>query len=235
MMMFRSISRTGAVWIGVLLVGASSVGAQVPGAASVSGVNAAFVELMSSVKAFTAQADARVVDARQSEELEMPMRFAQLDGKIRIEIDVAQIKSQNLPPQQIKEMKEAGLNHIISIIRPDKKFSYVLYPAIQSYSVVPMPKQEAEMFGKNLKLEKTALGKETLDGHPCVKNRVRVKDQQNLLLEATTWNASDLKDFPIRIERKDQGKTSTIQFHQVQFDRPDAKLFEPPPDYKRAE
>jgi hypothetical protein len=68
---------------------------------------------------------------------------------------------------------------------------------------------------------------------PCVKNRVTVKDSRNVIFEATTWNATDLRDFPVRIETQDQGKTSTLQFRQIQFAKPDEKRFEPPRGYKR--
>lgn len=210
-------------------------GAQVTGGGpAMSGVNSALTltELFGSNTGFTAQAEARVVDAHQKEELRMPMAFARLDRKIRIEIDVAKIKSRTLSADQVKQMQEMGLSHIISIIRPDKKLSYVLYPASQNYTIVPLPKAEMEILGKRLKLEKTALGKATVDGHSCVKNHFSVTSDRRVVLEGTTWNATDLKDFPVRIQTTDQGKISTLNFKRIEFSRPDPKLFEPPAGYR---
>ena len=39
-----------------------------------------------------------------------------------------------------------------------------------------------------------------------MKNKVVVKGSKGPVLEAITWNATDLKDFPIQIEMKEKGK-----------------------------
>jgi hypothetical protein len=51
-------------------------------------------------------------------------------------------------------------------------------------------------------------------------------------LEATTWNASDLKDFPIQIQTEEKGNTTLMRFRQVQLAKPEAKDFELPTGYK---
>ena len=78
----------------------------------------------------------------------------------------------------------------------------------KKYQSMPLAKGEAEALEKGLKVEKTALGKETIDGHACVKNKVVVKNEQGAVLEAITWNATDLKDFPLQIEMKEKDNTS---------------------------
>jgi hypothetical protein len=207
--------------------------AQLPEGAA-GGMNAALTQLFGRATFFSAKVDVVVLDPAQQELLRMPMNFAALEGKIRLEIDVSQIRSKHVTPEIISAMNQAGIGKMATIIRPDKKASYILYPVLRNYSVVPMSKAEADAIGKPLNTERTELGKETIDGHSCVKNHVTVKEQQTVILEATTWNATDLKDFPIRIETKDKGTTSILHFHQIQFARPDIKQFEPPPGYKLA-
>jgi hypothetical protein len=219
--------------ISLLLLAGATANAQLP-AGSAGGMSATLARFFGAHKAFTAQADVQVLDRARKEVLRMPMSFANLDGKIRVEIDITQVKSKDLTPKVVAGLKQAGAGKIISVIRPDKKESYVMYPGTQSYTVMEMPKAEADAVGKALKLEKTALGKETIDGHPCVKNRVVVKDGQNVVIEATTWNATDLKDFPVQIETKDGGNVSIMRFKKIQFTKPDAKKFEPPARYKLA-
>ena len=69
----------------------------------------------------------------------------------------------------------------------------------------------------NQKLEKKPLGKETIDGHPCVKNQSTVKSPKGVvLLQATTWNATDLKDFPVQIEINENGNSTIMHFMQRQ-------------------
>ena len=88
-----------------------------------------------------------------------------------------------------------------------------------------------EAWKKGLKLEKTPLGKETLDGHTCVKNKVIVRNNQGPVLEAVTWNAADLKDFPIQIEMKEKETRCACASPQVRFAKPDAKQFDLPASY----
>ena len=50
-------------------------------------------------------------------------------------------------------------------------------------------------------------------------------------LEAVTWNAADLKDFPLQIEMKEKDNTVRMRFTQVRFVKPDAKQFDLPATY----
>ena len=106
-------------------------------------------------------------------------------------------------------------------------------PASRATRSIALAKGEAEASEKGLKLEKTALGKETIDGHACVKNKVVVKSGKGPVLEAVTWNATDLKDFPLQIEMKEKDNTVRMRFTQVRFVKPDAKQFEVPANYGR--
>ena len=72
------------------------------------------------------------------------------------------------------------------------------------------------------------VAKEVVDGHPCVKNKVIVTAEQAQTVEAICWNATDLKDFPIQIQTHEKEVTSVMHFRELQFQKPDAALFEPP-------
>lgn len=205
--------------------------AQMPSAGSPTDLNAAFMKLFGSVTAFTAKVDTQVLDQSQKEWVRMPMALAALDNKVRVEVNMAQVKSKDLPENAIAKLKQMGMDRVVSIIRPDKKATFILYPGAQGYVSMPLAKAEVEAWEKGLKLEKALLGKETLDGHACVKNRVVVKNNQAPVLEATTWNATDLKDFPVQIETKEKGNTVLMRFSQVQLAKPDAKQFELPAGY----
>ena len=51
--------------------------------------------------------------------------------------------------------------------------------------------------------------------------------------EATVWNATDLKKFPVRIETAEGKGKVTMKLSNVKFDRPDAKVFDPPAAFTR--
>jgi hypothetical protein len=216
----------------ILLAGYAGF-AQVPTAGGGTGVNAAFVKLFGSVGAFTAKAETLVLDQPQHQLVRMPMEFASLDGKVRLDIDLTKVQSADFTASTLATIKQAGMDRMVSIFRPDKKLTYLIYPGVQSYQELAQPKAETEAAEKGLKLEKTALGKEALDGHPCVKNKVSVKSSKESVLEAVVWNATDLKDFPIQIEMKEKDRTVRMHFTDVSFVKPDAKQFEIPAAYGR--
>jgi len=214
----------------VLLSGSAAV-AQAPSTGTPTAINTAFVKLFGAVGSFTAKVDTQVLDPYQKEVVRLLMDFATFEGKVRIEINLAQMQSKDLPPSKIAELKESGMDRIISLFRPDKKVTYVIYPGIQSYQTLPLAKEDTDAFEKGLKLEKTALGKETLDGHDCVKYKVVVKDTNGPVLQAVTWNAADLKDFPLQIEMKEKINTVRMHFTQLRFTKPDPQQFDVPAAY----
>jgi hypothetical protein len=216
--------------LAALLTGAAANG-QIPTAGSSTGINAAFVKLFAPATAFTARAETQVFDATQKETVRMPIEWAALDGKVRLELNLEQMTSKEMTPATLANLKQAGMSRIISVFRPDKQCSYVIYPGVQSYLNIPLAKGEAEALQKGLKLEKTPLGNETIDGHACVKNKVVVRGEKGAVLQAVTWNAADLKDFPVQIEMKEKQDTVRIRFSQVRLVRADSKQFELPTNY----
>jgi hypothetical protein len=215
----------------VLLSAGHLAFAQMPGTGVTTGVNAAFAKLFGAVNAFTAKLDTRLIDPYHAEIVRMPADFAVLDSKVRLEINLAQLQSTDFSAANLASLKQAGMDRMITVFRPDKKATYVIYPGVQSYQVLPLDKGEAEAFENGLTLEKAALGKETVDGHPCVKNKVIVKGGKGPVLEAVTWNATDLKDFPLQVEMKQKENTLRMNFSQVRFVKPDAKQFDLPANY----
>src|SRR5437867_791310 len=159
------------VLLACLLLACSLGFAQMPGSGSPAGVSAALTKLFGDVKAFTAKADIRVVDKSQKESMSGSMNFALLDKNIRVELDITQMKNKDMPEAATASLKQLGMAQVVSIIRPDKKLVYVIYPDQKSYLSMPLPKEEAEAADKTPKVQKTALGKETIEGHPCVKNK----------------------------------------------------------------
>jgi hypothetical protein len=219
------------VALSLLVLSGSAAVAQAPSGGAPTSINNAFVKLFGAAGAFTAKAEALVLDQSQQETVRMPMDFAVLDGKVRLEIDMALMQGKDLPADTVAKLKQAGMDRVISVFRPDKKATCVMYPSVQTYVNIPMAKAEAEVSEKSLKLEKTALGNETIDGHACVKNKAVVKNGQLQIFEAVTWNAADLKDFPLQIDIKDKQSTVRMHFTQIRFVKPEAKQFDPPANY----
>ena len=80
----------------------------------------------------------------------------------------------------------------------------------------------------DFKVETTQVGKETVDGHDCVKNQVTVTDKDGNKHVSTVWNASDLKDFPVKIVMNEGGNATTMLYKNISFAKPAASQFDPP-------
>jgi hypothetical protein len=151
-------------------------------------------------------------------------------GKSRFEMNMGEAGA---PPAQAAQMKAMGMDKMVMISRPDKKVSYLVYPGLQAYAEMAIPNPDAAKPASDYKVETTELGKETVDGHPCVKNKVVVTDDQGKKFESTVWNATDLKKFPIKVETTQEGHKMTMLFKDVKLSKPDAAQFEPPSDMKK--
>ena len=184
-------------------------------------------KLFNKAGSFTARSEVRVLDKDQKEIISVVMDFARLDKNLRMEVDVAKMKNKDLPVGTIDALQQMGLDKFVTLIRPDRKTLHVIYPKAACYMTLPMKPEEVEAVEKaSLKTE--VLGKETLDGHTCVKNKVTIKPAKGEAQVFTVWNATDLKDFPIQTLTKQVADTVITRYTNVQLQRPDAKLFEPP-------
>jgi hypothetical protein len=125
-----------------------------------------------------------------------------------------------------------GLADMSILSHEAKGVSYLIYPGLQSYAELPAADAKPAEETKT-KTTVTELGKETIDGHPCVKNKVKITDETGKSEEATVWNATDLKNFPIRIEMSDTNGKVTMDLKNVKFQKPDAKLVELPVNFTR--
>jgi hypothetical protein len=182
--------------------------------------------------AYSATLEMQSTDSSTGDTITTPGKIAALEGKSRFEMDVAQIKGGHLSPQGAEQMKQMGMDEMVMISRPDKKIAYMVYPNLEAYADMAMQNPEAAAPATNFKLETTELGKETLDGHPCVKKKAVVTDDKGNKHESIVWNATDLKNFPIKIETAEQGHKATMLFKDVKLAKPDAGLFDPPTGYK---
>ena len=154
-------------------------------------------------------------------------------GSSRTEMDMADMKGGGLPPDAMTQMKSMGLDRMVTISQSNKKIVYVVYPNAQSYTEMTPPDSAATTTNADSKVEITELGKETVAGHPCVKNKAVVTDKQGEKHEFTVWNATDLKNFPVKIEMNEQGNAITVSYQNISFGKPDTSLFNSPADFTK--
>lgn len=214
------------------LAGTTGMSADVTAGAS-PGLNASLVRLFGGFPAFTAQLELRMVDAKGVETLNAPMKFSLLDGKMRGDLDVTRLKAKDLPALASSAAASVGMDRVVTLVRPDRKETYLLYPKFKACVFAPIDETEIASLKKPAKVVRTPLAKETLDGHPCSKQKVVVTEPDGRHDTAIVWYATDLKNFPVQIETKDDTDTIIMRFRDVKIERPAAKDFDLPEGTQR--
>jgi hypothetical protein len=186
-----------------------------------------FAQLFGKDAAFTARSEVQQLDKNQTATISSAMDFAMLDGKLCLEVDTANTKNKDMPADTSAMLKQMGMDVVRVVVRPDKKAVYFIFEKAGMYINTPMDKGDLEKAEKS-KTTTEKLGEETLDGHPCVKNKVTITAADGTKDEMTVWNATDLKNLPIKTVELDGDKTIVTRYTKIQFARPPASKFEPP-------
>jgi hypothetical protein len=162
----------------------------------------------------------------------MPGRIEVLNGATRFEMDMTKMTGANVPPQAAEQMKKMGMDKLETITLPDKNTSYMIYPCLNGYMETPLP-DSAAASASDFKMDVTKVGEEKMDGHACVKNKVVVTDKEGKTHASTVWNATDLHNFPVRIEMADHGANAVMTFKDVKLSKPPEADFAPPAGAKK--
>lgn len=203
--------------------------AQLPGSTT---LNASMTKLFGNITAFSSQAEVSLLDKAQKETTSLTLNFALLDNKVRMEIDMNLLKTRE-NAELVAQFKSMGMGQLITILRPDRRYTLMIYPGLKAYAEVPIDPAEAAISEGDLKIEKTRLGKETLDGHPCEKTRVVISAKNGERHEALAWYATDLKQFPLKVQMNEAGETVVMVFRQPKLEKPPASAFEAPAGYTK--
>jgi hypothetical protein len=185
---------------------------------------------------FSADMQVDIQMPSQDNDLNVAGRIYFRGGDSRTEVDMTKITGSKMPPHAADQMKAMGMDKMISISKRKTKTVYMIYPGLESYTQVTVPKSAANT--NDMQVTTTEIGKETVDNHPCVKNKYTVTDAgQDITLYA--WLATDLKNYPVKIEihsthggaDKNAPTVITVNFTGLNTASPDASLFEPPLGY----
>ena len=201
--------------------------AQMPGGKPPPDPCAALAKFFNRDAEFTALAKVVIVGKKARDNQTMEMRFAVSGRKMRNEMDMT--KMGNIPARDVAGMKQMGMDQMVILALPEKPATYMVFPNLKSYADMPAS-------GKGNpegKLEKTALGSETVEKRACAKSKLTFTDKDGKTAEAIVWEATDLKSFPIQYQTVEDGQTTTMTFSDIKMDKPDASLFALPESYKK--
>lgn len=195
---------------------------------------AGLAEIFGKDKSFSAIAHT-TVKGSNGNEMQMESSYAVLEGKVRTETDMTKLQGGRMPPEAVAHMQAMGMDKTVTITLPEKRTIYLIYPGLKAYCELATPAgSSATESNRPPKVERTEVGKETIDGHPCVKYKVVVTPGNEAPVNMLVWQAIDLKNYPIQTESETgKGVVVTTRFQDINQSKPAASLFEPPSDYKR--
>jgi|HubBroStandDraft_6_1064221.scaffolds.fasta_scaffold239869_2 hypothetical protein len=205
---------------------------QVPGAGA-NMINSAFLKLFSPHTNFICRAEIHVLDALQRETDIVPLDLTIADGKMRLDINFADVKGNDLPPAMMPQLKQLGMDESVIIQRPSQKIIFSIYPHAKAYTEKLMSKDEIAAAEKTYTVEKTKVGHETVEGHPCDKFTVILTDEKKVKHTATVWYAADLKDFPVEIRMADENSSLIMKFRDVKLGKASPVRFEAPSGFTK--
>lgn len=225
------------ILIAVLAVfGSSLIQAQMPSPGLSPGMSDAMAKVFGTNLYYSATLHTEVNMPSQNQSVSMSGKMYFSGGSSRSEMDMTQMAGNAVPPKAIEQMKSMGMDKMVAISQQDQKMVYMIYPGLKAYAKVQEP--DAGSTTNSLKVDSAELGKETLDGHPCVKKQFTITDpasgQQVIMI---TWNATDLKGVPIQVQQTAPGNdgtgtnTTTMHYTDISLTKPDADLFMPPAGY----
>jgi hypothetical protein len=212
-----------------LTLAGTTAWAQSPGMRGGPGITPAIGKLFGNNTSFSTKAT--VTMDSDGKTITMEMDLAMLDGKMRMETDLT--KAKGIPPGGIESMKQMGMDIMVNIDRPDKKVSLVVFPSMKAYSETPFDTTRIKSEAGDFKIEKTTVGSETIDGHPCKRSKLVITDGSGEKHEAMAWYAVDLKDFPLQILMNQDDATMKMRFTKIRLEKPDAKSFDAPAGFTK--
>lgn len=196
-------------------------------------ISAAMTQLFGANSAFTANLETEMKPRSQDEPVIMPSKISYDSGKSRIDTSMSEWKGTHTPAEAMEQVKSMGMDEMTVISRTDSQVFYTVFPGLHAYVELVITSLNTNQSAADFKIETSEEGKETIDGHPCVKKKVSVTDNQGKKEEFTVWAASDLKDFPLKIVTTESGSPVTMSFKDVKLAKPDASRFVPPSDFTK--
>ena len=143
------------------------------------------------------------------------------DGNSIFEPDSAPIKA----PRAKRKDHEGDFGFLI-VGLANQGFSYVISEGVSGYAQVPANPRSSDYVA----VESDNLGRERAAGYDCLKRVVAVSGPGVESQSFVVWYATQLRGFPVKIERRHGGPPLVFTFSKIRFERPNESLFAAPSD-----
>ena len=195
-------------------------------------MKAVFSKLCPDAPEFSAATNIRISDGQGTLRMTYPVKLAMTGDFMRQEFDAT--KMSQMPTEERANLKLAHLDQIVVITRGDKKTVCIVFPGVQCYCEYSIPAEvlnEVTTRPKAVTIQKTELGSATVNERSCTKTKLTASEPNRPTEEAILWSPTDMPQFPIKMEIYAKQGTTTFDFQDVSVKKPNATMFEVPPNY----
>ena len=137
------------------------------------------------------------------------------------------------PQKQRMEFKEADSDgKSIIITRLDKEVVWMLITSEEMYAEMSLENEKKNQLVQDPDniIKKERIGKDTVDGHPAIKEKITFRQGNGKKASIYSWTATDL-GWPIKVEALDGSWSYT--YKDIKKGTQDPELFEVPRGYQR--
>ena len=197
------------------------------------GISTGLLRVFAEFNGFASQGELRMLDGAGVETMNFAVHLGHEPQKLRLDFDLAQVKGGLLPEFALESLSRVGLNRVATVLDAEKKTILMLYPLARAYTEMEMPKEEVAAAQRKYTSSRTESGRESIDGHPCVKTVVTFTDDAGQKSEATYWLTPDFPGLPAQVETRDKQGTLQLRFKWVRPVTTGAKRFAVPTGYQK--
>lgn len=191
-----------------------------------------FAKINPGTPEFTTKGEMSLCNSNGAAQFVLPMDLAVSTNCLRWDVNVMKIWP--MPPQAQAAAAMIHMDKIIFLARMNQKRVFMIYPGVQAYFTLPIPDSVLTDFNaqkNSVQFEKTELGHETVNGHPCIKSKMVDVEPNRPPQQGLIWCATDLQEFPVRMELHVRDGLMKFDFPDVQIAKPAASLFIVPTNY----
>lgn len=161
------------------------------------GFNAMVTKLLRDVPVFTAAVEATMTNKSDRSRVTMPMKLAKREDRLRMDLDLSAVKGAGMSLQSLNSLRSVGMAKIVNLMRKGTNTMEILFWTPNS--IPGWCCRRANSWTGRRALPRSPPDGDLVNGYSCTKQVVTVTSPGAKPSEVLTWEAADLKGFPVRI------------------------------------
>ncbi len=194
---------------------------------------AALSQFISDTRTFTAKADLTVTGGPAGGAMRMPFGVAMDNGKMRFDLNLAEVKSEALNEGSLTAMKGLKLDRLMFVYYPGQP-TRLVFPGLRAYVEMPLDgslsKVQDKASDQASMIQKDFVGTEAASGVAARKYRLGIPGQQQ---SAFVWEAPAMNDLPVQLAVNSGGQNYQFAFRNVRQGPVDPRTFGIPANFRK--